>query len=72
MGSVRHRKVPFQGLYSLPVVVLRMVPDWPAAHPVLVSTKETPERKLVVPLGWGVQVAPPPVVSRMEPRPFFW
>src|SRR5229473_7376992 len=44
-----------------------MVPKSPTPVPVLASTKATPRRLLVVPLDWGVQVAPPSVVSRMVP-----
>src|SRR5216683_1512614 len=44
-----------------------MVPKSPTPVPVLASTKATPKRLLVVPLDWGVQVAPPFVVRRIVP-----
>jgi hypothetical protein len=46
--------------------VRRIVPALPTAVPVFAATKETPQSEFVVPLLWGVQVAPPSVVCRIH------
>src|SRR5215831_15668009 len=43
-----------------------MVPPEPTTHPVLASTKETPQRKFCVPLDWGVQ--PDCAKDALDPR----
>ena len=52
---------------SPPVLVFRIVPPIPTAHPVFASMNETPESKWAVPLDCGVQVAPPSLVRRIVP-----
>src|SRR5262249_42040654 len=44
-----------------------MMPPAPTTVHVLASVQETPVSQSVVPLFWGVQVAPPSVVCRMVP-----
>src|SRR2546423_5209653 len=51
------------------VVVCRIVPYAPTAHPVFASVKKTPDRPQIEPVDCRFHVAPPSVVRRMVLMP---
>src|SRR5436853_5354085 len=50
-----------------PLLVCRIVPPPPTTHPLLASTKLTPNNCWLVPLDWAIHVPPESVVRRMAP-----